>query len=153
MIDDTDRSILKLLQEDAKMTIKEVAVRLNLTTTPIFERIKRLEREGHITGYRAVLNRKKLDLQLMVFCNVSLNGHHLELLEKFERDVQSLPEVVECYHIGGLYDYLLKVVVEDMEVYQNFVAKKLAALDHLGKVQSSFVMTEVKQTHGLPIRN
>lgn len=151
MLDSTDRSILRQLQEDGKMTIKELAAQLNLTPTPVFERVKRLEKNGYISGYRAEINRKKINLNLLVFCNVELEKHREEYLKKFEEDVQLLPEVVECFHIAGHYDYLLKVIVRDMEQYQSFVTRKLATLENIGKVQSSFVMTEVKSSAVLPV--
>lgn len=145
-LDSTDRSILKLLQQDAKLTNKEIAAKLNLTTTPVFERIKKLEREGYIDKYVALVDRKKVDLSMMVFCNVSLKEHATEFLNRFENDVQSLAEVVECYHIAGMFDYLLKVVVKDMDTYQDFVANKLAGLNNIRKVQSAFVMSEIKHS-------
>jgi Lrp/AsnC family leucine-responsive transcriptional regulator len=148
-LDATDKQILNLLQEDAKYTNKEIAEKLNMTTTPIFERIKKLEREGFIQKYVALVDRKKVQLSLLAFCDVSLKEHTTEYLECFQRDVQSLEEVVECYHIAGMFDYLLKVVVPDMDTYQNFVAKKLASLDNIGRVQSSFVMTEIKYSTAL----
>jgi DNA-binding Lrp family transcriptional regulator len=137
---------LKLLQQDAKLTNKEIAAKLNLTTTPVFERIKKLEREGYIDKYVALVDRKKVDLSMMVFCNVSLKEHATEFLNRFENDVQSLAEVVECYHIAGMFDYLLKVVVKDMDTYQDFVANKLAGLNNIRKVQSAFVMSEIKHS-------
>lgn len=151
MIDTTDKSILRMLQHNSKLTIKEIASKLNLTPTPIFERIKRLEKENYITSYRAVINRKKIGLSLLVFCNISLNQHEASFIAKFEKDIQQFTEVIECYHIGGMFDYLIKVVVDDMDVYQNFVAKRLASLDNIAQVQSAFVMTEVKSTATLPI--
>lgn len=146
LLDAIDKRILQLLQADAKTTIKEMAHHLNMTKTPIFERIKRLEREGFIKGYTALVDRQKLGLTMVVFCTVSLKVHHAEFLERFEADVMHLPEVMECYHIAGMFDYLLKVVVRDMEVYRHFVSKKLAALENIGKVQSSFVMTELRHS-------
>jgi len=151
MIDTIDQSILRMLQVNSKLTIKEIANKLNLTPTPIFERIKRLEKEKYITSYRAVIDRKKIGLSLLVFCNISLNQHEATFISKFERDIQQFSEVIECYHIGGMFDYLLKVVVYDMDTYQNFVAKKLASVDNISQVQSAFVMTEVKSTPTLPI--
>ncbi|AXT54865.1 Lrp/AsnC family transcriptional regulator [Aquimarina sp. MMG015] len=150
-MDKTDRSILNLLQKDGKITIKEIAERLNLTTTPIFERVKKLEREGFIKSYKAILDRKKAGLQLMVFCNVTLNLHQTDYLKKFEKDIQQFPEVVECYHVAGMFDYLIKIYAEDMESYQYFLSNKLASLENISKVQSSFVMTEVKDFSFLPI--
>ncbi|AXT50045.1 Lrp/AsnC family transcriptional regulator [Aquimarina sp. BL5] len=150
-MDKIDRSILNLLQKDGKITIKEIAERLSLTTTPIFERVKKLEREGYIKSYKAILDRKKAGLQLMVFCNVTLNLHQTDYLKKFEKDIQQFPEVVECYHVAGMFDYLIKIYAEDMESYQHFLSNKLASLENISKVQSSFVMTEVKDFSFLPI--
>ena len=151
MIDAIDKSILRLLQRNSKLTIKEIANKLNLTPTPIFERIKRLEKEKYITSYRAVIDRKKVGLTLLVFCNISLKHHEATFMTKFEKEIQQFTEVIECYHIGGMFDYLIKVAVHNMDDYQYFVAKKLAAIDNIGQVQSSFVMAEVKSTVGLPI--
>ena len=151
MIDAIDRSILRMLQQHSKMTIKEIAGKLNLTASPVFERIKRLEKEKYITSYRAVIDRKKIGLSLLVFCNISLIQHEAASIKKFEKDIQQFPEVIECYHIGGMSDYLIKVVAKDMDTYQHFVAKKLASVENIRQVQSSFVMTEVKTTADLPI--
>ncbi len=148
-LDAKDRQILELLQRDAKKTIKEIASETQLSTTPVYERIKRLEKRGYIKRYSALLDRYMLDRSLMAFCNISLNAHQKSFLEKFERDVIQLPEVISCYHIAGMYDYLVVVLVSDMETYHQFVVHKLAALDHIGKVQSSFVMTTVKEYEGI----
>ncbi len=145
-LDQIDKTILRLLQEDAKLTNKELAVKLGITTTPVYERIKRLEREGFIKKYVALVDPKKVQLSLVAFCNVSLKEHATEFLIRFENDVQSLKEVVECYHIAGMFDYLLKVVVMDVETYQDFVSKKLAGLENIGKVQSAFVLREIKHS-------
>jgi len=151
MIDKTDKSILKMLQHNSKLTIKEIAAKLNLTPTPIFERIKRLEKDQYIKSYRAQIDRKKIGLSLLVFCNISLKQHEASFITKFEGDIQQFPEIIECYHIGGMSDYLIKVVAKDMDTYQHFVAKKLATIDNIGQVQSSFVMTEVKSTADFPV--
>ncbi|WP_248333333.1 Lrp/AsnC family transcriptional regulator [Aquimarina acroporae] len=146
-----DKSILLLLQKNGKITIKEISERLNLTTTPIFERVKRLEREGYIKSYKAILDRKKVGLQLMAFCNITLNQHQKDFIKKFEKDIQQFSEVVECYHVAGMFDYLIKIYAEDMESYQDFLSNKLASLENISKVQSSFVMTEVKDFSFMPI--
>jgi len=145
-LDDLDRKLLELVQTDAKMTIKELAEQLHLSTTPVFERVKRLEKEGYIDRYVAVLNRKKVGLGLLVMCDVSLKEHNRDYIQQFESAVKQLKEVMECYHIAGAFDYLLKVVVTDMDAYQQFVKEKLATLDNIGRVQSYFVMTEVKSS-------
>ena len=151
MIDEIDYSILALLQKDGKMTFKEVANELNLTTTPVYERIKKLEKSGVIQSYKAIVDRRKLGLQLLVFCNVSLKEHQAEYLENFENDIVNFPEVISCYHIAGMYDYLIKLTVKDMDEYQVFIAKKIANIKNIAKVQSSFVMTEVKPNFDIPI--
>jgi len=151
MIDETDKSILRLVQQNSKYTIKELSSKLNLTPTPIFERIKRLEKEGYILSYKAVIDRKKVGLSLVVFCNISLKQHEASFISNFEKDIQQFTEVIACFHIGGMFDYLLKVIVQDMDAYQHFVAKKLASVDNIRQVQSSFVMAEVKATTSLPI--
>jgi len=149
-LDPIDRSILKLLQEDAFLTTKEIAVQVNMSTTPVFERVKRLERDGYILRYTALLDRRKMGLPMLVFCDVSLKEHNRDYLLRFEQEVAGLPEVLECHHTAGAFDYLLKVVVSDMEDYQRFVKEKLAALENIGRVQSHFVMTEVKHSTILP---
>jgi Lrp/AsnC family leucine-responsive transcriptional regulator len=150
MIDKIDRQILRLLQFDAKMTTKEIAAELGLTTTPIHERIKKLEKEGYIKQYSIVIDRKKVGLSMMAFCSVSLKNHQRSFIEQFELDIQNLDEVIDCYHIGGMFDYLLKVLVIDMDDYQRFISKKLADLTNIGNVQSSFVMAEIKHSPQIP---
>jgi len=150
-LDETDLKIIRILQKNAKSTIKEVADMLNLSNSPVFDRIKRLEKSGVITGYTAQVNRRILGLDLMAFCTLTLKGHNAEFLEQFETDVKLLPEVIECYHLTGNYDYLLKVLVRDMIDYQEFVTKKLTSLANIDKVQSSFVLTELKNEAVLPI--
>jgi DNA-binding Lrp family transcriptional regulator len=151
MLDTQDIKLLKLLEANAKLTNKELAAQLGLTITPVHERVKKLEREGYVTRYKAEIDRKKVGLSLLVFCSVSLKNHQREFIEKFEQDVMHLDEVVECYHTGGMFDYLLKVMVSDMEVYQKFVSNKLADLDNIGNVRSSFVMSEIKSYSHMPI--
>lgn len=149
-IDATDRRIVNLLEYDAKMTIKDIAHKLNMSTTPIFERIKRLEKTGFIKGYTAIVDSKKMGFNLVAYCTVTLEIHHKEHINQFVCDVQELTEVVECYHIAGLFDYLLKIYVKDMNDYQSFITEKLASIQNIGKVQSSFVMTEIKNERALP---
>jgi DNA-binding Lrp family transcriptional regulator len=145
-IDPVDLKILKLLKKDGMMTNRQIAVELNLTTTPIHERIKRLRRDGCIEKYTIELNRKKLSKNLIVFCNVSLKEHAQQFLTQFERDVQTVPEVVECYCVSGGSDFLLKVIVSDMEEYKDFILNKLAAISNIGSAQSHFVITEAKHS-------
>lgn len=150
-LDATDKRILSLLQENAHYTNKEIASRLGMSTTPVYERIRRMEEQGYIQRYTALVDSKKLGFTLVAYCNVQLKEHAKAYLRKFESEVHSLNEVIECYHIAGMFDYLLKVVVKDMAAYQHFIVNKLAALDNIGNVQSSFVMTQVKLAVGLPL--
>ena len=149
-IDAIDRRIIELLQKDGKIKIKEIAHELKMTNTPIFDRIKRLEKDGFILGYSTIVDNAKLGFNLVAFCSVTLESHHKEYINQFEKDVKELPEVLECYHIAGMLDYLLKIYVRDMIDYQNFITKKLASFKNIGRVQSSFVMTEIKNERVLP---
>jgi DNA-binding Lrp family transcriptional regulator len=143
-LDQTDISILHLLQHDARLTNKEIADKLGKSVTPIYERIKWLEQEGYIQRYVAVLDKNKIGKNLVAFTNVQLKEHSHIMLKAFEKDIVKLPEVIECHHMTGIYDYLLKIVVKDMNEYQDFIVNKLAKLPNIGTVQSGFEMTEVK---------
>lgn len=149
--DATDLAILRLLQEDAFLTHKELAGKLGLSTTPVYERIRRMEREGIIKGYVALIDRARVNKPLVVMCAVSLKEHAQRRLQQFEQSVCALPEVTEVLHIAGGFDYLLKVVVRDMAEYQHFIVNKLAGLDNVGTAQSSFVLTELKQSTAVPL--
>lgn len=143
-LDKLDKHILRLLQKDCSLNTKQVADAVGLTVTPTYERIKRLERIGVIENYVAVVNKDKVGKSLMVFCNVSLQLHSKPLLKKFEQTIVKFDEVMECYHMAGAFDYLLKILAKDMNEYQNFITNKLAALENISNVQSSFVLTEVR---------
>jgi len=143
-IDAKDRELLVLLQEDSKWTTKEYANRLGLSTTAVYERIKRLEKTGVITGYVALVDKNKVNKAFMVLCHVKLIQHIKDNVLQFEREVVQLEEVSECHHISGDYDYILKVNVSDMEAYREFMVTKLTAIKNIGSTQSSFVINEVK---------
>ena len=144
-MDQTDKKLLNLLQKDASLTHKQIASELNLTVTPVYERIKKLKSTGIIKGIQARLNRKKINKSLMVFCEVSVKDHKKENLEKFEKEVVSLKEVIECYHVSGKNDYMLKVVESSMEDYRDFLINKLAKITNVSNVNSSFVMHDLKE--------
>ncbi|MGL4629911.1 MAG: Lrp/AsnC family transcriptional regulator [Leadbetterella sp.] len=143
-LDETDKELLKYLQQDAKLTTKELAARLNLSSTPVYERVKRLENEKAIKKYVAIVDREKIGLDLMVLCNIKLKEHAQEAGSKFVKSIVIMPEVVECLNISGDYDFQIKVVVTDMREYQSFIMHKLASLDNIGSTQSIFVMGEIK---------
>lgn len=147
-LDQKDRQILEILQKNAKASIKEIAYKVRLSATPIYERIKRLENSGIIKRYTAVLDEEKIGLELTVFCQVSLQKHTKSLIDRFENAIKKLPEVIEAYHIAGNFDYLLKVVVHDSKQYHYFVIETLSRLDTVGNVQSNFVMYETKEKSG-----
>jgi len=143
-IDAVDKKILSLLQRNSKINIKEIALKTGLTQTPIYERIKRLEKSGIIKNYIAVLDKEKIGYTVEVFCQVTLLVHSKELITRFENAVNKMDEVFECFHVAGNYDYLLKVVVNDMKKYQLFLKNKLSVLESVANVQSTFVMTSTK---------
>lgn len=150
-LDDIDLLILRILQEDSNLTIKELAARSNLSTTPIFERQKRLEREGYIKRYVAVLDAEKLNQGFEVFCNVKLKHLNTKIAHEFAAAIQDIPEVIECFNISGEFDYLLHVYVPDMKYYRDFIINVLGNIESLGSLQSIFVMEQVKKSYGFPI--
>lgn len=148
-LDKTDLQILRTLQKNAKLTTKELADAVHLTPTPVFERQKRLERQGYIKKYIAVLDPDKLDRGLLVFCKVKLKQINREIADDFTRRIQHIPEVTECYNTSGTYDYLLKIRAANMRQYQEFVLNKLGTIESLSSLESTFVMSEVKQSYGI----
>ena len=145
-LDATDKKLLFLLQSDSKKTTKELSLKLNLSVTAVYERIKKLEREGVIEKYVALINRVKAEKGFVVFCHLKLIQHTIDFIAKFESDVIQIKEVIECYHVSGDYDYILKIVVKDMEAYREFLVTKLTTLQHIGSTHSTFMISEVKST-------
>jgi len=150
-LDAIDKQLLALLQEDAKMNVKELAQRLNLTKTPVYDRIRRYDAEGIIEKYVAVLNKTKVKSSMVIFCSVSLDSQQLENIEAFNKAIDDIPEVLECYLMGGANDFLLKVVVEDLQAYHKFSSGKLAALPNVSQIKSTFVLNEVKRSTVYPV--
>jgi Lrp/AsnC family leucine-responsive transcriptional regulator len=150
-IDATDKKILNLLQQNSKANIKEIALKIGLTQTPTYERIKRLEKEGVIKNYIAVLDKEKVGYTIEVFCQVTLLVHSKEMITRFENAVNKIDEVMECFHVAGNYDYLLKIIVKDMNSYQAFLKNKLSVLDSVANVQSTFVMSSTKDYNGFSL--
>lgn len=151
ILDKTDLQILRILQNDSKLTTKELAAQVHLSTTPVFERLKRLEAEGYIKKYIAVLDAEKLNYGFIVFCNVKLRRHNRDIAAEFTHIIQDIPEVTECYNISGEYDYLLKIHAPDMKYYQEFIINVLGTIESLGSLRSIFVMDQVKNNYGIPI--
>nr|WP_298659393.1 Lrp/AsnC family transcriptional regulator [uncultured Flavobacterium sp.] len=144
--DAIDKKLLELLQADAKKTTKELSQKLNLSVTAVYERIKKLEREGVISSYVALLNRAKINKNFVVLCHVKLIKHNKELIAQFENEIVKLTEVLECFHVSGDYDYILKICVKDMEAYREFMVTKLTSIEHIVSTHSTFMIGEVKNT-------
>lgn len=148
-LDTVDLQILRTLQENARLTVKELAAEVNLSSTPVFERLKRLESSGYIKKYIAVLDAEKLNQGFVVFCNVKLRKMNRDIAAEFTRIVQGIPEVTECYNISGSFDYLLKIHAPNMKYYQEFILNVLGTVESLGSLESIFVMDEVKHDYGI----
>ncbi|WP_397362580.1 Lrp/AsnC family transcriptional regulator [Olleya sp. R77988] len=149
--DAIDRKLLQLLQNDSKQTNKELSGKLNLSVTAVFERIKKLENNGVINKYVALVKKEKIDKSFVAFCHIKLSQHKQEYVVQFEKDVANLTEVLECHHISGDYDYILKVMVKDMEAFREFMVTKLTNINHIGSTHSMFVISEVKSTTAIPV--
>ena len=149
VLDAVDLQILRALQQNARLTTKELAARVNLSTTPVFERLKRLERAGFILKYVAVLDAEKLGRGFTVFCSVKLKQMTRSEAKNFISVIRDIPQVAECYNISGEYDYLLKIQAPDMKYYNEFIINVLGTIDSIGSILSSFVMDEIKNTHAL----
>lgn len=141
-----DKKLIQLLQSNSKQTNKELSNKLNLSVTAVYERIRKLEKEGVIQKYVALLQKEKVNKSFVAFCHIKLIQHTQDYVIKFEKEVANLPEVMECYHISGDYDYLLKVIVSDMEAFREFMVNKLTSIHHIGSTHSMFVINEVKHT-------
>ena len=146
-LDEKDLLILRMLQENAKMTVREIAAKVHLSTTPVHERIKRMEESGVILRYATLVNPSRVKRGLMVICYISLKEHSKKSGARFIKTIHELSEVIECYNISGEFDFMLKVVAENMDAYYNFHVNKLGQLENIGHMQSTFVMGVIKQTH------
>ncbi|MGJ8549410.1 Lrp/AsnC family transcriptional regulator [Winogradskyella wichelsiae] len=144
--DAIDRKLLHLLQTDSKQTNKALAYQLNLSVTAVYERIRKLEKSGVIKNYVALIDKTKVQKDFVAFCHVKLVQHSQKYVVRFERDVNELDEVLECYHLSGDYDYLLKVLVKDMKAFRVFMVEKLTKINHIGSTHSMFMINEVKHT-------
>ncbi len=150
-LDAIDRQLLEILQSNSKTNVKEMVSRLAITKTPIYERIKRYEKEGIIDKYVAILNTHKIDSSMVVFCSVSLDSQKLEEIKAFSVAIDNIPEVVECYLMGGANDFLLKVIVSDLNAYHLFSSGKLAALPNVAQIKSTFVLNKIKRSTVHPL--
>ncbi|NIG54067.1 Lrp/AsnC family transcriptional regulator [Chitinophaga sp. Cy-1792] len=145
-----DLALLRILQSNSRFDIAEIMKQLNISRSSVYEKIKKLEAEGYIKDYVALIDHKKVGLNFFVIVNVSLNTQRIEYVDEFLEKIKGLEEIMEAYVTGGIFDVILKVVTKDPEAYNDFVTKKLSAIPHISKIQSSFVMRYVKQTTALP---
>ena len=146
-LDQKDLAILRLLQQNARITVKEISDNVHLSTTPVYERVKWMEETGVIKQYATLVDHSKVKKGLMVICYVSLKQHNKTAGTKFIKAINEMNEVVECYNISGEFDFMLKVVEENMDSYYDFHVNRLSEIENIGNVQSTFVMGVVKQTH------
>jgi Lrp/AsnC family leucine-responsive transcriptional regulator len=150
-LDATDIRILRALQQNARLTVKELAAHVNLSPSPTFERQKRLEREGYIQRYVAVTDHHKLGNHVIVLCNIRLKQHTHELIQQFMDTVQGIEQITECYNTSGDFDFQIKVFARDMKAYQDFMLNTLGNIDCIGSLHSIFVIGEIKDSHVIPV--
>lgn len=150
-LDKVDLQILRILQENSRLTTKELAAKVSLSSTPVFERLKRLETNGYIKKYIAILDADKLNQGFMVFCKVKLQRVNYDIATEFVRIIADIPEVTECYNISGSFDYLLKIHAPDMKYYQSFILNVLGRIEYLASLESVFVMDVIKHEYNVHI--
>lgn len=150
-LDEIDKTILRLLQQNSKLTVKELAAKVHLSPSPAFERQKRLEHDGYITHYSAVVDHHKLGNNVIVLCNIRLKQHTHDLIKQFMDTVQNIDQITECYNTTGDYDFQIKVYARDMKDYQDFMLNTLGNIDCIGSLHSIIVIGEVKDSHCIPV--
>jgi Lrp/AsnC family leucine-responsive transcriptional regulator len=150
-LDKTDLKILKTLQEDGRITNLQLSTDVGLSPAPTLERVKKLERAGIIKSYHAELNPATLGLGIQAFMMVSLSINKNDAINKFEKQMASIPEVVDCYHLTGAADYLLKIIVEDIGAYDILIREKLSRIEEITSMQSLIVLSQVKKSNCLPL--
>ena len=149
--DETDLQILRHLQEDGRVSNAELARRVGMSPPSVLQRVRRLEDQGFIRRYTAVLDHQRMGFSLIVIAMVSLALHQEQPIEQFRKSAVQFPEVIECLHVSGDFDFMLKIVVTDMHAYERFVREKLSAIKGVGKIHSCFVLGSNKVTTALPI--
>ncbi|WP_378103226.1 Lrp/AsnC family transcriptional regulator [Chryseobacterium sp. sg2396] len=145
-VDEKDLSILRILQKDAKLSVRDIAARINLSPTPTHERIKRMEKLGIIREYTALVDRKKVNKGMMVICMIALNVHNKKTAGHFIAEVSKLKEVVEFYNISGDFDFMLKILAPNMDKFHEFFVNTLSEIEGIGQTKSIFVMNSIKES-------
>ena len=150
-LDEIDRKLLNLLQQDSRLTLQQLADKVGLSPTPCHRRIRLLEERGVIAGYSATVDQRKVGLPVSVFVSIKLARQTEEDLQKFAKAVALWPEVLECYLMTGHRDYLMRVVVADLSSYEQFLKQKLTRLDIVASIESSFALDQIKYSTALPL--
>ena len=150
-LDSKDLAVLGFLQEDARITSTELAKRVDLSTPGLQKRVRKLEETGVIESYRAMLNREALGFDMLCFVQVTLQRHEPEAVQGFREQVQEMPEILECYHLTGEYDYLLKIIVRNRKHLEQFLVDTLTPVKGMDKIRTSLVLSEIKATSAVPL--
>jgi Lrp/AsnC family transcriptional regulator len=150
-MDSIDKKILKILQEDCMISYKDIATSIGLSYNPTYERIRRMEEEGIIKSRVAILDPKKIGVDLFVYCNITLKEQSKKSLIDFEKRIKSIPEIIEAVSLTGVYDYMLKIAIRDIDSYNAFIMNKIANIPNIGQYHSNIVMSVVKDETALPI--
>ncbi len=150
-LDPTDKKILKILQEDAKITNAQLSKEIGLSPAPTLERVKKLETSGIIKSYHAKLDNDKIGLGVTTYITVHLDSHKKNDLFGFVESIKSIDEIIECHHVTGNGDFLLKVVAKDISSYQKFILEKLSSLDGVANTQTMVVLATYKESHSIPL--
>ncbi|SHJ99233.1 Lrp/AsnC family transcriptional regulator [Pseudozobellia thermophila] len=145
-MDAIDHKILMQLQKNAKQNTKEIAAKVGLSVTPTYERIKKLEQRGIVKSYVALLDRKKIGKELIAYCQVTLSKQQKKMADNFKREVLLLPDIMECHQVSGNFDYLLKIAVDDIGEFHEFLNEKLSIIDGISTIHSAFVLNSVKDS-------
>lgn len=151
MLDRVDKSLLRALQLDGRLSNVQLAKKISLSPPATHSRLRRLEKDGYIRQYAAVVDREKAGYDLLCFIHISLQMHKVEQVEKFREATRRMPEVLECHHITGEHDYLLKVVLKNRKDLERFVVDKITPIPGVARIHTSLVLTEVKTTMALPL--
>jgi Lrp/AsnC family leucine-responsive transcriptional regulator len=151
ILDEVDIQILAILQSDGRITNADLAKKVNLSPPSVLQRVRTLEQHGLIRGYVALLDAERLGYRITALAMISLSLHQEQPIERFRKAIQEIPEVLECYHVSGEFDYLLKIVVRDIRGYESLVRERLSKIKGVGQIRTSFVLNQTKSTTRLPL--
>jgi len=150
-LDEVDVQLLSLLQQDGRITNADLAKKVGLSPPSVLQRVRVLEKAGLIRGYFGILDADKLGLRITAMAMISLSLHQEQPIERFRRSVNEIPEILECYHVSGEFDFLLKIVVRDIRAYEQLVREKLSKIKGIQQIKTSFVLATTKHTTQIPL--